>query len=172
MNGESILDAMHYLDDELIEATAKIRTRKRKSYLYVLAAAAACLCLFIVTRNEKSLAPTEAERPEYSGLSDRYYGDLKPGAAMENDPETPAEYASAGGVMVTATVKVTALHENGFTASVTADSDGGDTCRDLMVIQCRPEVLRQLQIGYILQISYAPGETNLLLDYSVVTENE
>ena len=172
MNGESILDAMHYLDDELIEATAKIRTRKRKSYLYVLAAAAACLCLFVATRNEKSFAPTEAEKPAYSGLADRHYGDLKPGAAMQSEYEAPAEIVGASGTVVTATVKVTNIHVDGFTGSLTDDADGGDMSREQMVILCEPEVLSQLQIGYILQVHYSTGESNVLLDYSIVIENE
>ena len=172
MNGEGILDAMNYLDDELIAATASIRTRKKRSYLYVLAAAAACLCLFVATRNEKSFAPTEAEKPAYSGLTDRHYGDLKPGAAMQNEYETPAEIGGSGGMIVTATIKITALHDNGFTGSVTADADGGDMSREQMVILCEPEVLSQLQVGYILQIRYTPGESNVLLDYSIVIENE
>ena len=85
MNGESILDAMNYLDDDLITATAKIRDRKKKSCLFVLAAAAACLCLLLIPQNEKSFAPTEADNA-FSGLTDRYYGATKAEAPAVNAP--------------------------------------------------------------------------------------
>lgn len=48
MNSERIHDALDLLDEELIEAVAKLRERKKQKPFRSLAAAAACLCVFLI----------------------------------------------------------------------------------------------------------------------------
>ena len=172
MNGEAILDAMNYLDDDLIEATGKIRTRKKKSYLYVLAAAAACLCLMVVAQGEKSSAPTEAARNEYSHILDQCYCGIKQEAPMENDVEAAGSAAGSSVRGFATTVCVLELRENSFVAGITGDADGGKTDPEALVIHCGAEVLAALEVGDVLEIHYTAGESNVLVEYSILTEKD
>ena len=172
MNGESILDAMNYLDDDLITATAKIRQRKKRPYLYVMAAAAACLCLLLIPQNEKSFAPTEAQDNAYSGLTDRYYGDTKAEAPAENAPEVPAAGTANSGSVIAVTVCITELHDNAFVGSIPTDADGSIRGNEEIIIQCEPAVLAHIKVGDMLRIQYQTGEPNTLLEYQIVTDHE
>lgn len=171
MNGESILDAMNYLDDDLIAATAKIRQRKKRPYLYVMAAAAACLCLLLIPQNEKSFAPTEADNA-FSGLTDRYYGDTKAEAPAENAPEVPAAGTANSASVIAVTVCVTELRDDAFVGSVTTDADGSVRGNEEIIIQCDAAVLAHIKVGDTLRIQYRKGERNTLLEYQLVTDHE
>ena len=171
MNGESILDAMNYLDDDLITATAKIRDRKKKSCLFVLAAAAACLCLLLIPQNEKSFAPTEADNA-YSGLTDRYYGDTKAEAPAENAPEVPAAGTANSASVIAVTVCITELCDNAFVGSIPTDADGSIRGNEEIIIQCDAAVLSNIKVGDTLRIQYRTGEHNTLLEYQIVTDHE
>ena len=168
MNGEAILNAMNYLDEDLISQTAKIRTRKKKSHLYALAAAAACLCLLLIPQKEKSFAPTEKADDAYSGLTDRFYGDTKAEAPAENAPEVPAGSASGSSCVLEAVVRVEELYDAGFIGSIL--TDGNTTADAQTVIQCDATVLSELEPGDLLRIRYRAGEDNILLEYSKVTD--
>ena len=167
MNGEAILDAMNYLDDDLITATAKIRVRKKKSYLFVLAAAAACLCLLLIPQNEKSFAPTESVDNAYSGLTDRYYGDTK-----AETPEISAGGTANSASVIAVTVCITELRDDAFVGSIPTDADGSIRGNEEIIIQCDAAVLAHIKVGDMLRIQYQTGDPNTLLEYQLVTDYE
>jgi hypothetical protein len=170
MNAETVLDAMNYLDDDLIADTGKFRSRKKKSYLYVLAAAAACLCLLLIPQAEKSLAPTAAADNAYSGLTDRFYGDTKGEIPAENAPEVPAGSASGSAHVLAATVRVEELRDDGFICSIVTDDDGNATSDVQTIIQCDAAVLAELEVGDLLRIRYQAGEQNTLIAYTGISD--
>ena len=170
MNGESILDAMNYLDDDLIAATAKIRQRKKRPYLYVMAAAAACLCLLLIPQNEKSFAPTEADNA-FSGLTDRYYGDTKAEAPAET-PEIPAGGTANSASVIAVTVCITELRDNAFVGNIPTDADGSIRGNEEIIIQCDAAVLANIKVGDMLRIQYRTGNPNTLLEYQLITDHE
>ena len=171
MNGESVLDAMNYLDDDLITATAKIRVRKKKSYLFVLAAAAACLCLLLIPQNEKSFAPMESADNAYSGLTDRYYGDTKAEAPAET-LEIPAGGTANSASVIAVTVCITELRDDAFVGKIPTDADGSIRGNEEIIIQCEPAVLAHIKVGDMLRIQYRTGNPNTLLEYQLITDPE
>ena len=160
MNGQLIMDALGYLDDDLIEATGRQRSKRPSRRWLIPAVTAACLCIVILAAGSPSKTAPEANIlvNDYSSISDGFYG-----APM---PEMPMEAAGNAGIVIFQLLRVTEITETGFAGSV----DGEDVKKgEVVMILCDSDVAASLQVGDLVQVEYREKD-NLLLTLTVITE--
>ena len=160
MNGETILDAMNYLDEDLIEAAAKLRRRKRRPHWLV--AAAACLCLFVLLgRSPSKNAPMESDKAEnlFSGTSDQ----LKQESAVESPMEPTQTLVSI--------LCISELGEDFFIGTV-QEADGGEGTAETLKVFCDPETAASVAVGDMVRIVYTEENGCHLLEFELINKAE
>ncbi len=162
MNGQQVMDALDYLDDDLIEATGRQRSKKRRYHWLLPAVSAACLFLVICAGMSQYKSAPEAEMliNDQSSISDGFYGTLT--------PESPAE--SAGGVEVTAMamLRVTHITDTGFSGCITDENGNMDMKAEQIVIICDKDMVASLQVGDLVQVRYRKGQDNICIDLNLL----
>ena len=160
MNGQLIMDALGYLDDDLIEATGRQRCKRPSRCWFLTAVTAACLCLIILAVGSPSKPAPEAEKMvnDHSSLSDGAYGELIPEAQMEA--------ADCARPVIMECLRVTQITETGFVGYI----DGERDQKGIQVtILCDPDIAATLQVGDLVQVEYTV-EDNVLLNLVVITQ--
>lgn len=162
MNGRQIMDAMGYIDDDLIEETGRRRNGKRRYYWLLPAVTAACLFIVIFTGIGNSKAAPEAQMNRHENLSDAMYGELM--------TEAPAEITGGINIVHTAVLRVTEVTESGFTGIHSEPVDGGDMKTEPITIAWSSNAVALVQVGDLVQVRYRNGEQNILLELTQIEE--
>lgn len=166
MNGEQILDAISLLDDDLIEATEKLRSRKSKPYWMPAVAAAACICILFFGARGNAEAPMAADSAE-SHYSNGVQNEMK-----ESPMETIAPAIDQiTDTTVNAELCITELTENSLTGINKSAYGRLEDAVQIKII-CQPELIAELQLGDWVAVRYTPGEENLLVDLEHIPDPE
>ena len=164
MNGQNIMDALGFLDDDLIEATGKLRRKKRGLYWLMPAVTAACLCVVLLAAINPSKAAPEAMK-NHDGNS--IVSDSLHDAVIE---ESPMEAAGTVKEIAIAVLQVTEITETGFSGTV-ADMYGGEDLKSMTItITCSSDIAASLAPGDLVQVRYRTDENNSLIDFELVGE--
>ena len=155
MSGEEIMDALGYLDDDLIEATDKLRQKKRGLSWLVPAATAACLCIILIALIAPSKATPEAMQ---SNDGSNFVSDVFYGADVQ---ESPMEAAGTAAEIVMAVLQVTEITETGF-SGIEVDTDM------TIEITCSSDITVLLVPGDLVQVYYGIDETNSLIELEII----
>lgn len=161
MNGQQIMDAIGYLDDDLIEDADKIRRKTRRNDWMLPAAIAACLCFAVFGIRSQTKSASEAAPGAHDSMADLSYAEVI--------PEMPMESAIGTAAIHTALLRITQVTDTGF-SGVFADADGSDTKAEAIVIVWDGTTVQPLKVGAIVQVRYRTEQQNILIDLTVIEE--
>ena len=170
MNGQSIMDALGFLDDDLIEATGKLRHKKRGYYWLVPAVTAACLCVILIA----AIGPTKKAAEEMlandgaSIVMDSLYG-----GEMQESPMENAESAEESATVI---MQVTEINDSGFSGSIADLESVADMVGDAdlkgatIAISCSNDVTAALKPGDWVRVCYKNDGNNSLISLEAIKE--
>lgn len=152
MNVQNLMDAMEYLDDDLLTQTDRRRRYKRRKLWLIPTAAAACLCLFLIglpSAMNKDAESAQLESPMeapiandcVSSHSSNLYGDAEIPEHQQESPPVGCYIAN---------IQITEISEEGFSGMLLSE-DGHELHVNVV---CVDTVLKDIQIGMTYEMEY------------------